>query len=66
LSVPVLVLHARGDARIPYASGRELASAIPGAEFKTLEGRNHILLEHEPAFEQFKLAIREFLERHPA
>ncbi len=66
LSVPVLVLHARSDARIPYASGRELASAIPGAEFKTLEGRNHILLEHEPAFEQFNLAIREFLERHPA
>lgn len=66
LSMPVLVLHARSDARVACEDGRALASAIPGAEFKTLEGRNHILLEHEPAFEQFKSAIREFLERHPA
>ncbi len=65
LSMPVLVLHARGDSRIAYEDGRKLASAIPGAEFKTLEGRNHIILEHEPAFEQFKSAIREFIERHP-
>jgi pimeloyl-ACP methyl ester carboxylesterase len=65
LSMPVLVLHARDDARIPHERGRKLASGIPGAEFRTLEGRNHIILEHEPAFEQFNSAIREFLDRHP-
>lgn len=64
LKIPVLVLHARGDARFPHELGHELASGIPGAEFRTLEGCNHILMEDEPAFQQFKSAVREFLGRH--
>lgn len=50
---PTLVMHSRGDARVPYSEGHRLASAIPGAEFATLEGRNHILLDHEPAWKRF-------------
>lgn len=65
LELPVLVLHARGDARFPHELGHELASCIPGAEFRTLEGNNHIILEDEPAFRQFRSAVREFLERQP-
>lgn len=66
LNLPVLVLHARGDARFPHELGHELASCIPGAEFQTLEGKNHIILEGEPAFGQFRSVIRNFLERHPS
>jgi pimeloyl-ACP methyl ester carboxylesterase len=66
LKLPVLVLHGRGDARFPHELGHELASCIPGAEFRTLEGCNHIILENEPAFGQFRSAVREFLERHPS
>ena len=38
---PTLVLHRRGDRTIPYALGRELAAAIPGAQFVSLDGSLH-------------------------
>jgi pimeloyl-ACP methyl ester carboxylesterase/DNA-binding CsgD family transcriptional regulator len=68
VKVPTLVMHGRGDARIPYSEGRIFASSIPGARFVTLESRNHILLESEPAWARFKDAFSEFLghDRIPA
>jgi Response regulator containing a CheY-like receiver domain and an HTH DNA-binding domain len=59
--VPTMVVHARGDARIPFEQGRLLASEIPGARFVTLESRNHILIECEPAWERFCEAFVDFL-----
>ena len=50
---PTLVVHARGDLRCPFEEGRGIASTIPGARFVPLESQNHILLEQEPAFNQF-------------
>jgi pimeloyl-ACP methyl ester carboxylesterase/DNA-binding CsgD family transcriptional regulator len=61
VSVPTLVIHGRQDARIPYAEGRTFASSIPGARFVSLESRNHILLEDEPAWTRFKAVFGEFL-----
>lgn len=57
-----LVLHVRGDAMVPFEEGRKLASRLPGARLVTLEGRNHILLEHEPAWRQFLDEVRAFLQ----
>jgi len=57
---PTLVLHARDDAVQPLSEGRLLASEIPGAEFVELDSRNHILLEHEPAWARFQEAVLEF------
>ncbi len=51
--VPTIVVHARGDARIPFDQGRLLAAEIADARFVTLESRNHILIEDEPAWERF-------------
>lgn len=51
--VPTLVLHSRSDDIVPIAMGRELAAGIPGAEFVELDSKNHVLLEHEPAWERF-------------
>jgi pimeloyl-ACP methyl ester carboxylesterase/DNA-binding CsgD family transcriptional regulator len=59
---PTLVLHARGDAVVPIAEGRVLASSIPGAEFVELDSRNHILLEHEPAWQRFCESVLAFLQ----
>jgi pimeloyl-ACP methyl ester carboxylesterase len=56
-----LVVHARDDGVVPLASGRQLAAAIPGAEFVELDSKNHIVLEHEPAWTRFCEAVREFL-----
>jgi pimeloyl-ACP methyl ester carboxylesterase/DNA-binding CsgD family transcriptional regulator len=55
-----LVLHSRGDEVIPVAEGRLLASGIPGAEFVELDSRNHILLEHQPAWQRFQEAVLAF------
>jgi pimeloyl-ACP methyl ester carboxylesterase/DNA-binding CsgD family transcriptional regulator len=57
---PTLVIHGREDNIVPIAEGRLLASAIPGAEFVQLESRNHVLLEHEPAWKRFSEAVLEF------
>jgi len=61
LRVPTLVLHRRDDMRIPFEEGRRLAAMIPDAHLVTLEGRNHLLLEGEPAFEQFLSEVDAFL-----
>ena len=61
ISVPTLVLHSRGDQRIDWQVGRDIAAAIPDAEFVTLDSDNHLLLEGEPAAEKFVSAIRDFL-----
>ncbi len=57
-----LVIHSRGDRRIPWETGRDLAASIPRATLVTLESDNHLLLEGEPAAAAFVQAIRNFLD----
>ncbi|HEY0326765.1 MAG TPA: alpha/beta fold hydrolase [Allosphingosinicella sp.] len=59
--VPTLVAHARNDHVIGFEAGRELAEGIPGARFVELDRANHVLLEHEPAWQHFLTAMRRFL-----
>ncbi len=61
--VPTLVLHVRDDAVVPFDQGRRLAISIPGARFVPMDGCNHILLEHEPAWSTFLSEVRGFLSR---
>jgi serine/threonine protein kinase/alpha-beta hydrolase superfamily lysophospholipase len=61
LRVPTLVLHARGDMRIPFEEGRRVASLIPNVRFVPLESKNHILLENEPAWWKFLETVNAFL-----
>jgi DNA-binding CsgD family transcriptional regulator/pimeloyl-ACP methyl ester carboxylesterase len=63
---PTLVMHSRGDARIPFEEGRRLAGAIPGAEFVPLDSANHVLLDHQSAWERFFVELEGFLVRHGA
>ncbi|HSD68753.1 MAG TPA: alpha/beta fold hydrolase [Woeseiaceae bacterium] len=58
---PTLVLHARGDMRIDFLSGREIASGIPGARFVCLDSNNHIMPETDPAWPVALKEIRDFL-----
>lgn len=58
--VPTLVIHAADDQVTPISASRELAAAIPNAEFVQLESRNHVLLEDEPAWTRFKSIVLEF------
>jgi pimeloyl-ACP methyl ester carboxylesterase/DNA-binding CsgD family transcriptional regulator len=58
---PTLILHARGDRRVPFEEGRLLASLIPDARMVPLETENHILLPQEPAFAQFFSELAAFV-----
>lgn len=61
VNVPTLVLHSRGDQRIPFETGRDLAARIRGAQFVPLESDAHLPLGRDPASAEFIGAIREFL-----
>ncbi len=58
---PTLVIHSRGDPRVPLDEGRYIAGRIHGAHFITLESKNHILLEQEPAWQQFLDELQAFV-----
>lgn len=49
VKTPTLVLHSRGDLRIPFDEGRLLAASIAAARFVTLDSRNHFpLFKRQP------------------
>lgn len=66
LKVPTLVLHAKGDLRIPFDEGRRLAALIPDSRLVPLYGRNHILMKTESAWQRFLSEVRGFLGVAPA
>src|SRR4029078_6035395 len=61
LTVPTLVVHARGDRMINFSLGRELAARIPGARLLSLESETHITLAAEPAWVTFVDEVTAFL-----
>ena len=61
VSSPTLVMHCNDDAVAPIKEGRRMAAMIPDAQFVALEGRNHMILETEPAWPLFIEAVRNFL-----
>ena len=67
VAAPTLVLHSRGDARVPFEHGLTLARAIPNARFVALESKNHLILSHEPAWRRFIEEMTGFLsvEKEP-
>lgn len=66
IACPTLVMHARGDARVPFEEGRRLAARVPGARFVPLESRNHVLLEGEPALATCFGELHAFVSAHDA
>ena len=61
ISVPTLVLHCRDDGIVPFENGRRMAAMIPNARFVALEGKNHLILEDEPAWPRFMGEVSAFL-----
>lgn len=58
---PTLLLHSRRDSVVAYDEGQHTARLIPGSEFITIESANHIILEHEPAWQAVVQHLRRFL-----
>jgi pimeloyl-ACP methyl ester carboxylesterase/DNA-binding CsgD family transcriptional regulator len=58
---PMLIMHCRGDARVPFSEAEFMAGRLPSARFVPLEGRNHIIMEHDLAWTQFFTELRAFI-----
>jgi pimeloyl-ACP methyl ester carboxylesterase len=65
VKAPTLVLHSRGDQRVPLYQGIQLASAIPNASLITLDTDNHMPLSREPATDKIIESISAFLRAAP-
>jgi DNA-binding winged helix-turn-helix (wHTH) protein/pimeloyl-ACP methyl ester carboxylesterase len=61
VNVPTIVLHCQGEVVVPFNEGRLLAAGIPRARFVPLPSRNHLLLDHEPAWQILLQELAEFL-----
>jgi DNA-binding SARP family transcriptional activator/pimeloyl-ACP methyl ester carboxylesterase len=58
---PTLVLHSRGDLRVPESQAREITGLIPNSRLVLLNSRNHVLLAHDPAWQVLLTEIDHFL-----
>lgn len=58
---PTLVLHNRGDNRVPFEQGRQISALIPDARFVPVESNNHLPLETEPAWNAVLSEVLHFL-----
>ncbi len=63
VSVPALVMCGGADRVTPEDLARSIASAIPGAEYQTLDGLGHASYVESP--EVFNAPLRAFFGRHP-
>jgi pimeloyl-ACP methyl ester carboxylesterase/DNA-binding CsgD family transcriptional regulator len=61
VSAPTLILHAKGELRVPFEESRLLASLIPNARLVELDSRNHLPIEDEPAWQVLVSEVRAFL-----
>lgn len=64
ITVPTLIMHCKDDAMVPFLAGQDFAKRIPNAKFVALDGCNHLILEQEPAWKQFKNEFDSFLATH--
>lgn len=58
---PTLVVHVDRDSVTPISESRLMASRISGARFIKLPGKNHILIESEPAWPIFVNELSDFM-----
>ena len=62
IRVPTLVLHCEGDQVNSIKNGRHISSVIPNAEFVTLSGSNHVLLEGTKSYNEVFSHVERFLD----
>jgi pimeloyl-ACP methyl ester carboxylesterase len=51
LDVPLLLLHAEGDERVPVAHSRELARRARHADLVVVPGGHHRSVQHDPGLQ---------------
>ena len=61
VAAPSLVIHCRGDVRVPVEGARRMAALLPHSRFVILDSANHLLLEDEPAWPAFLAEVDAFI-----
>jgi class 3 adenylate cyclase len=61
IAAPTLVLHRKRDRMVPFAAGRTIAEAIPGAKLVALDGDDHLAIANP---DQIMDEVEEFLTGH--
>jgi pimeloyl-ACP methyl ester carboxylesterase/DNA-binding winged helix-turn-helix (wHTH) protein len=61
IDVPTLILHGRGDRRVPFDEARKWAALIRGSRLVPLDTSNHLIRPDEPAWERLLDEIDRFL-----
>ena len=61
IRAPTIVVHSQDDGVVPFDEGKLLAAEIRGARFVPLPSRNHLVVEHEPAWQILLRELGEFL-----
>ncbi len=61
VTAPTLVMHATADPLEEVAGGQRIAALIPGAQFITLPGTDHLLRAGQPAADTFISRLIEFV-----
>lgn len=61
IKISTLVIQAKNDATVTFNRGREVAVHIPDARFTILDSKNHVLLQTEPAWNDFWDTFYRFL-----
>lgn len=64
VTVPTLVVHARGDRMVPFERGVELASLLPDASLSTLDSDSHLPLRGD-AWGTFVAEVSAFIGESP-
>jgi pimeloyl-ACP methyl ester carboxylesterase len=60
VKAPTLILHAADEILVPFSEARLLAANIPAARLVPLDSKNHLILEHEPAWAKFLDEVEAF------
>ena len=59
---PTLIFHSMDDEFIPFSQSGLLATLIPDSKLILLDSRNHFLFENEPAWRDFLVESKSFLD----
>ncbi|MEO6589075.1 MAG: alpha/beta fold hydrolase [Pyrinomonadaceae bacterium] len=61
---PTLIIHSMDDEFLPFSQSGLLSSLVPDSKLILLDSRNHLLLENEPAWQEFVTEVHSFLNDH--
>ncbi|MGF1629749.1 MAG: alpha/beta fold hydrolase [Kiloniellaceae bacterium] len=64
IETPTLVVHARNDGVHPLQQSLEMAAMMPNAELVVLDTRNHVMVRHDPAWQEFFAVLTRFVRAH--